>query len=160
MHEIIPMADIEAFVQNLRQTAKQRIVFTNGCFDILHRGHVQYLEDAKNFGDILLIGLNSNTSVARLKGANRPYIDQLDRAYIISRLEAVDIVCVFDEDTPLELIRKVKPDVLIKGGDYQLEAIVGRDYVESYGGLVQTVPFVTGRSSTNIIERIKDGKNE
>ncbi len=154
------MADIEAFVQNLRQTAKQRIVFTNGCFDILHRGHVQYLEDAKNFGDILLIGLNSNTSVARLKGANRPYIDQLDRAYIISRLEAVDIVCVFDEDTPLELIRKVKPDVLIKGGDYQLEAIVGRDYVESYGGLVQTVPFVTGRSSTNIIERIKDGKNE
>jgi len=157
MHEIIPPAEIEAFVRNLRQTAKRRIVFTNGCFDILHRGHVQYLEDAKNFGDILIIGLNSNTSVARLKGPNRPYIDQHDRAYIISRFEAVDVVCIFDEDTPLRLIRMVKPDVLIKGGDYQLDAIVGRDFVENYGGLVKTVPFVAGRSSTNIIEKIKNG---
>jgi len=160
MHDIVPIEKIEHFIQEIRKDKKRRIVFTNGCFDLLHRGHVQYLEQAKNLGDLLLIGLNSNASVARLKGNQRPYIDQLDRAFIISRLEAVDIVCVFDEDTPLRLIRKIKPDVLVKGGDYELDGIVGRDFVESYGGKVQTIAFINGLSSTNIIEKIKDEKND
>jgi len=160
MHEIVPIDEIQAFLEKLRKNKKPKIVFTNGCFDILHRGHVQYLEQAKKLGDVLLIGLNSNASVARLKGKQRPYIDQDDRSYIISRLEAVDIVCIFEEDTPMRLIRAVKPDVLVKGGDYQPDEIVGRDYVESYGGKVQVIPFLSGRSSTYIIEKIKDEKND
>lgn len=158
MHEIIEFVQIDAFMQNIRKNlpAGSKIAFTNGCFDILHSGHVYYLEQAASKGNFLVIGLNSDDSVRRLKGANRPYVSQDDRAYILSRLEMVDAVCIFDQDTPLELIEKIKPDFLIKGGDYQLNEIVGRDLVESYGGQVLTIPFSEGRSTTNIIKRIKE----
>jgi len=133
-----------------------RIAFTNGCFDIVHRGHIEYLEKAKQYADILVVGLNSDDSVRRLKGNARPYIDQDDRAFILSRLECVDVVCIFEEDTPENLIKKVRPDYLIKGGDYSLEEIVGRADVEKYGGKVLTIPFINGKSTSNIIKLIKN----
>jgi len=157
MHNIIPIQDIESFVNNLRQkNANVRIVFTNGIFDILHRGHVTYLEEAKSLGDILILGLNSDESARRLKGKDRPFVDQDDRAFVLSRLESVDIVSIFEDDTPINLIKKIKPDVLVKGGDYNLSEIVGRDFVESNGGKVCTIPFIIGKSTTNLINKIKN----
>ncbi len=155
MTEIIPFAHIEHFAQEWHHKEGGSIVFTNGCFDVLHRGHVQYLEAAKKLGVLLLVGINSDRSVQRLKGEGRPLINQEDRAYLLSRLKPVDVVCIFDEDTPEELIRRVKPDILVKGGDYALDEIVGRDLVESYGGLVRTIPYVKGYSTTAFIGRIK-----
>lgn len=157
MHNIIPIQDIESFVNNLRQkNASVRIVFTNGIFDILHRGHVTYLEEAKSLGDILILGLNSDESARRLKGKDRPFVDQDDRAFVLSRLESVDIVSIFEDDTPINLIKNIKPDVLVKGGDYNLSEIVGRDFVESNGGKVCTIPFIIGKSTTNLINKIKN----
>lgn len=157
MHNIIPIHDIESFVNNLRQkNASVRIVFTNGIFDILHRGHVTYLEEAKSLGDILILGLNSDESARRLKGKDRPFVDQDDRAFVLSRLESVDIVSIFEDDTPINLIKNIKPDVLVKGGDYNLSEIVGRDFVESNGGKVCTIPFIIGKSTTNLINKIKN----
>jgi len=154
MHAIIDFEKIEDFLSDLRSNNEIEIAFSNGCFDILHRGHVEYLEKAKSRADVLIIGLNSDNSVRRLKGEGRPYISQDDRAYILSRLEAVDIVCIFDQDTPVELLQRVKPDYLLKGADYTPEQIVGRDFVESYGGKVLTVPLVKGKSSSSIIGKI------
>ena len=157
MHNIISIQDIESFVNNLRQkNANVRIVFTNGIFDILHRGHVTYLEEAKSLGDILILGLNSDESARRLKGKDRPFVDQDDRAFVLSRLESVDIVSIFEDDTPINLIKNIKPDVLVKGGDYNLSEIVGRDFVESNGGKVCTIPFIIGKSTTNLINKIKN----
>ena len=157
MHNIISIQDIESFVNNLRQkNASVRIVFTNGIFDILHRGHVTYLEEAKSLGDILILGLNSDESARRLKGKDRPFVDQDDRAFVLSRLESVDIVSIFEDDTPINLIKNIKPDVLVKGGDYNLSEIVGRDFVESNGGKVCTIPFIIGKSTTNLINKIKN----
>jgi D-beta-D-heptose 7-phosphate kinase/D-beta-D-heptose 1-phosphate adenosyltransferase len=133
---------------------KKRVVFTNGVFDILHRGHVEYLNAAKNLGDILVVGVNSDTSVRRLKGPLRPIVHQDDRAYIIAQLAAVDAVCLFDEDTPIDLISSVVPDVLVKGADYAPENIVGKDVVEGAGGKVQTIEFVPERSTSTIVETI------
>ena len=130
------------------------VVFTNGCFDILHRGHVEYLEKASEIGDILIVGLNSDQSTNRLKGKGRPLMPQEDRAYILASLQSVDYVSIFDEDTPLELIKIIQPDILIKGSDYKLDEIVGRDFVEQYGGKVLTIPLVPERSTTNIIDKI------
>ncbi len=156
MHVIIPMDEIASLIGRMREERKNiRIAFTNGCFDILHRGHVAYLEQARQLADVLVLGLNSDASVKRLKGPERPFINQDDRSFILSRLEMVDIVTIFDEDTPLELIRLVKPEILVKGGDYAPETVVGRDFVESYGGRVAIIPFIEGRSSTNIINKIK-----
>lgn len=155
MNEIVDFNDIEVFVSNLRKQGSIKIAFTNGCFDILHRGHVEYLEKAKEKADVLIVGLNSDESVRLLKGEGRPYVSEGDRAFILSRLEAVDIVCIFNEDTPLELIKKAQPDVLIKGGDYTVDTIVGREIVESSGGKVLTIPLVTGRSTTSILNKIK-----
>lgn len=157
MNIITDMDNIADLIAGLKEEGN-KIAFTNGCFDILHRGHVEYLEKAKNKADVLVLGLNSDASVRRLKGQNRPYVCENDRAYVLSRLEAVDIVCIFSEDTPLNLLHKVKPDYLIKGGDYALDQIVGRDFVESYGGKVLTIPFVSNKSTTNLIERIKTNK--
>jgi len=154
MNIITNSVNIADIVDDLRKQNK-KIVFTNGCFDILHRGHVEYLEEAKKYADILVLGLNTDNSVKRLKGAQRPYVNENDRAYVLSRLKAVDIVCLFDEDTPLELIKKVKPDFLVKGGDYKLDQIIGRELVENQGGQVLTIPFIGGHSSTSIIDRIK-----
>lgn len=131
----------------------QRVVFTNGCFDILHRGHAEYLHRARSLGDVLVVGLNSDESVRRLKGPSRPVNPQEDRAYVLAALDAVDVVTVFDEDTPRELISALLPDVLVKGGDYRLEDIVGADEVTEAGGEVVVAPLVPGRSTTSILQR-------
>ncbi len=138
----------------------KRVVFTNGCFDLLHIGHVKYLQKARTFGDLLVLGLNSDASVRRLKGAKRPLIGEDERAHLLAALDCVDYVVVFDEDTPLQLIQSLKPMVLVKGGDYSPEEVVGKDVVESYGGRVELVEFVDGRSTTNIIEKIMKNYGE
>jgi len=132
----------------------KRVVFTNGCFDLLHAGHVKYLQKARNLGDLLVLGLNSDASVRRLKGEKRPLINEAERAHILAALDCIDYVVIFDEDTPLRLIETLKPLILAKGGDYTPETVVGREVVESYGGRVELVEFVDGKSTTNIIEKI------
>ncbi|HVD99817.1 MAG TPA: D-glycero-beta-D-manno-heptose 1-phosphate adenylyltransferase [Cytophagaceae bacterium] len=132
-----------------------KVVFTNGCFDILHLGHVDYLEKARNLGQKLVVGLNTDASVQRLKGKTRPITDQTSRARVMASLAFVDAVILFDEDTPLELISYLKPDILVKGNDYTIENIVGADVVMNNGGKVETVPLVNGYSTSNVIEKIK-----
>lgn len=131
-----------------------RVVFTNGCFDIIHPGHVDYLERARSMGACLVVGLNSDASVRRLKGALRPVNDQHSRARVLAALACVDFVVIFEEDTPLELIKKVRPDVLVKGGDWSVDRIVGRDVVEAAGGTVCSIPLLAGYSTTGTVERI------
>lgn len=136
--------------------AKGRIlVFTNGCFDLLHPGHVRYLAQARSLGDALVVALNSDRSVRTLKGAGRPVLNEKERVEVIAALEAVDYVTVFDEETPHSLISQLLPDVLVKGGDWQLNEIVGREEVEAAGGKVLSLPFLEGYSSSDIIDRIK-----
>jgi len=149
--------EILAIIKDLKKQNK-KIIFTNGCFDVLHKGHISYLRDAKALGDILIIGLNSDSSVKRLKGKDRPLNNQQDRAYVLSELESVSYIVVFEEDTPYDLIKWIKPDILVKGGDWQVKDIVGADIVIAEGGVVKSLAFQTGYSSTNIIDRIKDGK--
>lgn len=134
------------------------LCFTNGCFDLLHPGHVKYLEDARALGDFLVIGLNSDASVARLKGPGRPLQDEAARAAVLLGLRSVDAVVRFDEDTPLELIRALQPDVLVKGGDYTPETVVGREIVEGRGGRLVLIPFLPGHSTSRIEERIRRGR--
>jgi len=140
-------------VRELKERRK-RIVFTNGCFDLLHAGHVTYLQAARSFGDLLILGLNSDASIRRLKGEKRPLIGETERAHLLAALDCVDFVVIFDEDTPLKLIEAIRPDVLVKGGDYTREGVVGHELVESYGGRVELVQFVDGRSTSGIIEQI------
>ena len=128
-----------------------KVVFTNGCFDILHRGHVEYLSKASDMGDVLVVGLNTDASVKRLKGEGRPINDEQARALVLASLSFVDAVVLFDEDTPYELIKAIRPDVLVKGADYKPEEIVGCDIVTSYGGKVETVPLVEGYSTTQLL---------
>ena len=135
--------------------SSMRIVFTNGCFDLLHQGHVEYLCKARNLGDCLVVGINTDASVRRLKGQGRPISPLKSRQMVLAALSCVDLVVPFSEDTPLELIKLVRPDVLVKGGDYSRETIVGADFVESYGGKVVTIPLVEGFSSTNLINKVK-----
>ena len=130
------------------------LVFTNGCFDILHPGHVDYLQRARDLGERLVVGLNSDASVRRLKGPTRPVNDEASRALVLAALACVDHVVVFEEDTPYELIRAVAPDVLVKGGDWSVDRIVGRDLVEARGGRVLSIPLLPGHSTTSIIDRI------
>lgn len=133
----------------------ETIVFTNGCFDLLHLGHVSYLEEASKLGHRLVIGLNSDLSVRKLKGEGRPVMDETSRGRVLAGLEYVDGVILFDEDTPYNLIETIRPEVLVKGGDYEISAIVGHDIVKGYGGLVKTISLVEGISTSEIIERIK-----
>ena len=134
------------------------IVFTNGCFDILHLGHVTYLQQAAALGNSLVIGVNSDASVNRLsKGKERPFNPLADRTAVLAALEAVDLVVTFDEDTPLELIRQIRPDHLVKGGDWALDSIVGADQVRSWGGKVHSMPFEYQRSTTDLVKRIRSG---
>lgn len=140
-------------LEEIKQNDK-KIVFTNGCFDILHRGHAFYLEAAANHGDILIVGVNSDSSVKRLKGEDRPINDEQSRAYLLASLRSVDYVIIFDEDTPYNLIKLVMPNILIKGGDYSIENIVGADIVTANGGYVKTIDFVEGFSTTNTIEKM------
>jgi rfaE bifunctional protein nucleotidyltransferase chain/domain len=135
--------------------AGQKVVFTNGCFDIMHLGHVDYLEKARNLGDKLVVGLNTDSSVSRFKGPERPLQDQNSRARIMASLQFVDMVVFFDEDTPLNLISELVPNVLVKGSDYLAENIVGADVVKKSGGVVKTIDFVPGYSTTRIVEKIK-----
>ncbi len=135
---------------------KQRVVFTNGCFDILHRGHVEYLERAKSLGNVLIVGLNADTSVRRLKGAGRPVVDQDDRAHVLAGLSSVDFVCLFDEETPQKLIELLVPDVLVKGADWAVADVVGREVVEAAGGSVRTIEYLPNRSTSRIIEKIRN----
>jgi D-beta-D-heptose 7-phosphate kinase/D-beta-D-heptose 1-phosphate adenosyltransferase len=144
------LSEIAALSEELKARGK-KIIFTNGCFDILHAGHVRYLETAKSYGDILILGLNSDRSVTALKGEGRPINIQLDRAYILAALEAVDYVVVFDEDTPYDLIKAVKPHILVKGGDYEGKAVVGQDIADE----LKLVQFVDGKSTTRTIEKIQ-----
>ena len=139
----------------LKKNVGKKIVFTNGCFDILHSGHVAYLNDAKAEGDLLFIVLNSDASVKRLKGQERPVNREQDRKYVLENLKAVDFVEIFDEDTPLELIQVVSPQILVKGGDWSIDQIVGSDFVLKNGGVVKSLQFKDGYSTTSIIDKIK-----
>jgi len=141
------------------RAARERIVFTNGVFDLVHFGHVEYLEDARALGDRLVIGVNADASVRRLKGATRPILPESERMEFLRALECVDLVLPFEDDTPLRLIEAVAPDVLVKGGDWPVESIVGRDSVESRGGRVLSIPLREGFATSNRVERILSGKS-
>ena len=140
---------------NIIKAERKKIVFTNGCFDILHVGHIRYLAQAKKLGDFLIIGLNSDSSVRELKGENRPINSLEDRATLLSAIESVDLVIMFEEQTPENLIKDIVPDILVKGGDYNIEDIVGYQTVIQNGGQVKTLSFYDGYSSTNYINKIK-----
>lgn len=140
----------------LERNKNKKIVFTNGCFDILHKGHVTYLAEARKLGDVLLVGVNSDASVKRLKGPERPINNEQDRSYVLSQLKSVDFTEIFTEDTPLNLILKVKPQVLVKGGDWKIDQIVGAKEVIANGGDVFSLNFVDGYSTTSIIKKIQE----
>ena len=145
--------------QKIRQDIKEKnlkLVFTNGCFDILHRGHIAYLNEAKSLGDLLIVGLNSDSSVKKIKGSNRPYNNENDRAFVLDNLKAVDYVILFPEDTPYNLIKNIKPDFLVKGGDWKEEEIVGSDIVKEYGGKVISLKYIDDYSTTSFINKIKE----
>ena len=141
--------ELKTLVKKLKENGK-KIVFTNGCFDIIHAGHVDYLEKAKSFGDVLIVGINSDKSIKRIKGEKRPINPQEHRVKVLSALKCVDYAVIFDEDTPIEIIKIIKPDVLVKGADWKLEDIVGREYAKS----VKRIEFCYNTSTTKIIERI------
>ena len=140
---------------SMLRRGKKKLVFTNGCFDILHKGHVTYLSQARALGDALVVGLNADASVRRLKGPERPVNEERDRAEVLGALACVDLVVIFREDTPDRLIHAVRPDVLVKGGDWKKKDIVGGPFVESYGGKVRVIPFVKGFSTTGLLEKIR-----
>ena len=150
------LTDIKEILK-IRDSLKQKgkkIVFTNGCFDILHAGHVDYLKKAKECGDVLIVGLNSDSSVRKNKGENRPIVTQNERSYILKNLKSVDYVVLFEEDTPINLIEKILPDVLVKGSDWKIDEIVGKDIVENNGGEVKNIDLVAMQSTTEIIKKV------
>lgn len=144
---------VESF--NSGYDRSRKLVFTNGCFDILHRGHIEYLYQARNLGDALMVGVNTDNSVKMLKGEMRPINGEYDRMMLLASLYFVDYVVLFDEDTPLQLIKSVRPDILVKGGDYTRDTIVGADFVESTGGEVVVISFVEGYSTTKVINKMR-----
>ena len=148
-------AEITIIIKELKAVGK-KIIFTNGCFDIIHAGHVEYLQEAAELGDVLIIGLNSDESVKRLKGRNRPINSQIDRAKVLSGLATVSYILIFEEDTPYMLIDHIKPDVLVKGGDWQPDEIVGADIVQANGGSVRSLSYKEGNSTSSIIEKMKE----
>jgi len=153
MGRVVELDELESIRKEARHYGLG-VVFTNGCFDLLHRGHVEYLQKARQLGDVLIVGLNSDRSVEKLKGRGRPIVPAEDRAAVLAALECVDYVVLFDEDTPARLIEALKPDILVKGSDYDLEQIVGRDVVEASGGRVETIELVPDRSTSKIIQTI------
>lgn len=151
--------DRAELVERFGTPRDRTIVFTNGVFDLLHPGHAAYLLAARSMGDALVVGVNSDASARRLaKGPGRPVSNESDRLRMLAALESVDAVCLFDDDTPLSLIEAVLPDVLVKGGDYTIEGVVGREVVEAGGGRVELIPFVDGYSTTDLVRRIKDAR--
>jgi rfaE bifunctional protein nucleotidyltransferase chain/domain len=155
MDKILSWGEVKEEVDRLRAERK-KIAFTNGCFDILHVGHVRYLREARKKADVLILGLNSDSSVRAIKGEKRPLVSQADRAEVLAALAAVDYITVFEETTPLKLIEYLRPDLLVKGGDWKEEMVVGRDAVRSWGGRVAIVTMTEGASTTNIVEKILD----
>ncbi len=157
---IVDLKKLKKIVKKLKEEGK-KIVFTNGCFDILHRGHIEILKKAKKKGDILIVGLNSDKSIRKIKGNKRPIIKERDRAKILDSIKYVDYVILFDEETPYGLIKEIRPDVLVKGADYRVEEVVGGDIVLKEKGEVYLVPLLKGKSTTKVIEEIikKYGKN-
>jgi rfaE bifunctional protein nucleotidyltransferase chain/domain len=151
--KIKSVSEARALCASLRQSGL-RVVFTNGCFDLLHSGHVRYLEQARDQGDLLVVAINSDSSVRRIKGAGRPVVGQEDRGEVLAALYCVDVVVVFEESDPLVVIQQLQPDILVKGADWPRDRIVGADFVESRGGRVITIPLVDGQSTTCIIDRI------
>lgn len=156
--EAVPAEKLKGQLDNARRQGA-RIVFTNGVFDLLHRGHIRYLREARAMGDLLVVALNSDASVARLKGPRRPLLPLSERVKIMAALDMVDYVTSFDEDTPLEIIELIQPDVLVKGGDYTPDTIVGRDAVEARGGRVVALPLTEGASTSGLITRILQSAN-
>jgi len=154
MKKIMTWEELKKEIEGHRRKGK-KISFTNGCFDILHAGHVQYLHEARQSGDVLVLGLNSDASVRAIKGDKRPLVPQAERAVVVAALSAVDYVTIFEEKTPLRLIEYLRPDCLVKGGDWHADAVVGGDQVRSWGGQVLIVPFRQGISTTNIVEKIR-----
>jgi D-glycero-beta-D-manno-heptose 1-phosphate adenylyltransferase len=153
MKNILSKASMKFMVEKFKEE-KKKIVFTNGVFDIIHSGHIDYLIKAKELGDILIVGLNSDSSVRRIKGEKRPIINQTDRAFVLSNLKPVDYVVLFEEDTPLEIIKAIVPDVLVKGADWSLDKIVGSDVVLNNGGEVKNISFVNDQSTSRIVDLI------
>lgn len=153
----IQSKDSLSVLLNQWEEQKKKIVFTNGCFDLLHRGHIEYLSKAADLGDVLFIGVNTDASVSKLKGESRPLQDEYSRLMILGALEFVDALILFDEETPLELIRKVQPHILVKGADYKPEDIVGYDIVKARGGEIKTIEFLQGYSTSAIEQKIKEG---
>lgn len=153
-NKIVPQNKLENLLREWRNN-NFKIVFTNGCFDILHRGHVEYLAKAASFGDVMILGLNSDASVQSIKGPERPVQDERTRSLVIASLQFVSAVTIFEEDTPYELIKKVQPDYLVKGADYKPEDIVGYDILKAKGGEVKTIELVEGYSTTGIINKLK-----
>jgi len=151
--KIKSLAALKAHISKLKKLGK-RVVFTNGCFDILHYGHAQYLEDAKAEGDVLVVAVNSDASVRKIKGKKRPIVDEVNRIKLLAALESIDLLILFKETTPLKVIKAVKPDILIKGADWDKAKIVGSDFVKAYGGKVQTIKLVKGLSTTSLIKKI------
>ncbi len=151
--EITPWESLAQIIEKLREEGKKS-VFTNGVFDLIHPGHIRYLREARSLGDVLIVALNTDESVTRIKGPERPILPLVERARILAALEVVDYLTAFSEDTPLEVLQVLRPDLLVKGGDYTPDQVVGRDLVESYGGLCRTLAFSPGYSTTSVIERI------
>lgn len=160
--KVISLSELLKNISNNRNG--RTIVFTNGCFDIIHSGHISYLRESRQLGDLLVVGLNSDKSVKLLKGANRPINRQEDRAMVLEAMDFVDYIVIFDEDTPFNIITLLKPDVYTKAGDYSLENMIGPglgvEVITNYGGTVKLMPFIRGYSSTNVINRIKGGNND
>ena len=155
MKRVLNREEASKLIEDLKKQGKQ-IVFTNGCFDILHVGHMTYLEEAKEFGDYLFVGVNSDESVKRLKGPTRPINSEVDRAELLAGLKAVDYTVIFTEDTPVELIGELKPSIHVKGGDYKKEDLPETKVVESYGGRVEIVSLVEGKSTSNVVKKIQN----
>jgi rfaE bifunctional protein nucleotidyltransferase chain/domain len=159
MRKILEREELIEERERLRRAGK-RLVFTNGCFDLLHPGHVRYLSQARGLGDALVVALNSDQSVRAIKGEGRPILRERERAEVMAALESVDYVTIFDEETPRELISSLLPDILVKGGDWATDQIVGREEVEAAGGKVLSLTYIDGLSTTDIIKRIKEGEGE
>lgn len=154
MEKLIEKENLDNIIKKLKSENK-KIVFTNGCFDILHAGHVRYLKESKKFGDILIVGLNSDVSVKKIKGDSRPINPEMDRAEVLAGLEAVSYIVLFDETSPVKLLEEIKPDIYTKGADYTVETLPEAKTVLSYGGKIEFIKFLEGRSTTKIIDKIK-----
>ncbi len=152
--KIIQFEEIENLCLKIRQE-KRTIITTNGCFDILHLGHIGYLQDASEFGDVLIVGINSQESVRRLKGNGRPVTSEIGRISVVAALGFVDFCVLFDDDTPVELLKKIKPDVHVKGGDYNIKDLIEKKIIEDNGGIIKIIPFTQGYSTTGILEKLK-----